>query len=135
MAGYDVRIIEDKLPDGRHVWLAEYPALLGCHAVGATPEEASERLRESYDAWMTVARRRGKAVPDMVASPTTVLVYAHNTEAAAQLIYSAAAPEPTVVSAAPLPWSESERAERLALPGEWGDAVKRAFRAPKPPKE
>lgn len=45
-------------------WLAEIPDLPGCASDGETPEEAVRNVLEAQRAWLTVARERGRDIPE-----------------------------------------------------------------------
>jgi predicted RNase H-like HicB family nuclease len=38
--------------DADHVWLVEFPALVGCHSYGETLEEARANAHEALQVWL-----------------------------------------------------------------------------------
>lgn len=44
-------------------WIADVPSLPGCHSDGATPEEATENVREAIDLYVESLTERGLEVP------------------------------------------------------------------------
>lgn len=61
--GYHIRVVQEFLEDGREVWLAEHPALLGCHATGRTCKEATMELFNACEAWLRLVKLRGGVLP------------------------------------------------------------------------
>ena len=61
MSDYHINIFFSE-EDGCYV--ADIPDLEYCSAFGATPEEALAEVRRAKEAWITVAREYGKAIPE-----------------------------------------------------------------------
>src|SRR5215475_11253418 len=63
---YPVTLVHDESGE----WAATIDALPGCHARGASPDEALERVADAVAAWVEAAEREGKEVPDPKSAPS-----------------------------------------------------------------
>lgn len=79
-AGYSVRLIEERLPDGRYTWFAYHPSLPGCHAVGVDMTEATSNLERTREAWLAWADKENLPVPPLEEQPKTSILYAPRVE-------------------------------------------------------
>ena len=59
---YKVRAVQEFM-NGREVWTAEHPDLLGCHALGRTCLEATTNLSKVRGPWLRFAKDHGATVP------------------------------------------------------------------------
>lgn len=59
---YKIRAVQE-FYQGREMWTASHPELLGCHAMGRTCGEATHNLPEVRDAWIRLAKKHGGTVP------------------------------------------------------------------------
>ncbi len=58
----DYKVVLYRNPPGG--WVAEIPAIPGCHALMSTPEEALEELRGVFQMCADAIRESGKELPD-----------------------------------------------------------------------
>lgn len=72
---YTVQLTEEP-HEGGATWFAEHPDLPGCHAVGATPDDASTNLDRSREAWLKWAEEKGVQFPPPQDEPSTFVQYA-----------------------------------------------------------
>lgn len=61
--GYHIRVVQEFLEDGREVWFAEHPTLLGCHAMGRTCMEATKNLPDACESWTRLVKQHGGVLP------------------------------------------------------------------------
>jgi predicted RNase H-like HicB family nuclease len=54
------------IPDDNGTFVAQVPALPGCHAWGATPEEAQQELISVFEMIQDEYREAGKPLPENV---------------------------------------------------------------------
>ena len=73
--GYHIRIVQEFLEGGREVWLAEHPALLGCHAMGRTCKEATEELPNACETWLKLAKLHNGIIPPEPEDPVIDVIF------------------------------------------------------------
>jgi predicted RNase H-like HicB family nuclease len=60
MKDYHINIFYSEEDGG---YIADIPDLVHCSAFGATPEEALEQALVAKKAWLSAAKKEGKAIP------------------------------------------------------------------------
>lgn len=68
---YLIQLDHDQDDEGNRGWVAEVVELPGCISQGTTPDEAVDRLRDAYEAWVSVALEDGREIP----APRAELTY------------------------------------------------------------
>jgi len=66
---FDYHVVCHKDDNGSYV--AYVPAIEGCHAIGATPEQAQRELQNVFDMIAEEFAESGKQLPDDVEIPVT----------------------------------------------------------------
>ena len=62
---YLLRLVQERT-DGADVWTASHPQLLGCHALGRTPDEAVNELDAVREEWI----RRAGLIGEQITKPS-----------------------------------------------------------------
>jgi predicted RNase H-like HicB family nuclease len=141
MAGYHIRLVEDKMPNGERVWYAEHPELLGCHAVGPEPNDAIDGLKEARNAWIKVALKYGDEVPKPKQSPQLEIVYAEDSPGPVRLMAGWDHADIATATAAVLVAEDADASarsrtgfepERLKIEGDWEDVAEKMLKTKKP---
>jgi predicted RNase H-like HicB family nuclease len=70
MSGYVMRTLENYMvvlrPDDNGTFVAYIPAIVGCHALGQTPDEARSELVNVFDMIRDEYQEEGKLLPNDV---------------------------------------------------------------------
>ena len=60
MTGYHINLFYSEEDGG---WIADIPDLAMCSAFGETPQDALREVLVAQEAWLYVARERGRPIP------------------------------------------------------------------------
>lgn len=74
-ACYHIRLVQE-IRDGKEVWTASHPALLGCHTIGGDPLEAVKGLGDVRQEWLGRAGAGGVTIPNPQDDPSYELILA-----------------------------------------------------------